>query len=350
MRPPLEFPHSARPEPGTALEVAPGVHWVRMPLPFELDHINLWLLEDAEGWLLVDTGIGNEATRAHWEKLLGTRLGGRPLSRVFVTHYHPDHAGNAAWFCERFGAELWMTRSEFLTVHAVLSGGAGYTARSAVALFRSNGLDEALCAGLLARGDLYRTLVPGFPQSHRRVYEGDCIRIGGRSWRVIIGYGHCPEHASLYCDETRVLISGDMLLPRISTNIGVRSIDPAADPLRVFLDSVRRYRELPADTLVLPSHGEPFRGAHERVAALQAHHEARLADLQEACARAPLSAADALEVLFRRKLGGNQMVFAMGEAIAHLHALYYAGRARREMGPDGVARYRAPLLPQHAAA
>jgi glyoxylase-like metal-dependent hydrolase (beta-lactamase superfamily II) len=350
MRPALEFPFAARPEPGTTLEVAPGVHWVRMPLPFELDHINLWLLEERDGWAIVDTGIGNPSTRAHWERLLEARLGGRALRRVFVTHYHPDHAGNAAWLCERFGAELWMTRAEYLTAHAVLGFSAGYSPQAAVALFRANGLDEARCAGLLARGDLYRRLVPDFPRSHRRLYEGDRVAIGAADWRVLVGYGHCPEHASLYCEAQRILISGDMLLPRISTNVGVRPIDPGGDPLRVFLASIRRFRELPEDVLVLPSHGEPFRGAHERVAALEAHHQARLADLEQACARAPHSAAEALEVLFRRKLDSNQIYFAMGEAIAHLHALYYSGRARREVGADGVARYGAPAPRQRAAA
>ena len=338
-----DYPYASPPAPAGAIEVAPGVHWVRMALPFQLDHINLWLLEDGPpqqaGWTLIDTGLGNEATRALWEKIFVEKIAGRPVRRVLVTHYHPDHAGNAAWLCQRFGADLWMTRGEYLTAHAARHGAAGYSTASQIALFRANGLDEARGNSLLKRGDLYRALVPDFPFSHRRLFEGEQISIGGRSWRVIVGYGHAPEHASLHCEALNILISGDMLLPRISTNVSVRPVDPWSDPLRLFLDSIRRYRALPADLLVLPSHGLPFRGAHARIAQLEAHHEERLAELQAACAAAPRTAAEVLEVLFRRKLDNNQIFFAMGEAIAHLHYLYYAGRLARTVGGDGVARF-----------
>jgi glyoxylase-like metal-dependent hydrolase (beta-lactamase superfamily II) len=258
-----------------------------------------------------------------------------------VTHYHPDHAGNAGWLCERFGAELWMTRAEYLTVHAARHGAAGYSTEAQIALFRENGLAQAQGAALLTRGDLYRKLVPDFPFRHRRLFEGERIAIGGREWRVMIGYGHSPEHASLYCAELKLLIAGDMLLPRISTNVAVRPVDPWSNPLRMFLDSIGRYDELPPEALVLPSHGLPFRGAHARIAQLQAHHAERLGALVSACAAAPRSAADVLEVLFRRKLDTNQIFFAMGEAIAHLHCLHYEGKLARKVGGDGVARFSA---------
>jgi glyoxylase-like metal-dependent hydrolase (beta-lactamase superfamily II) len=338
-RPPIEYPFSSLPAPGGATEVAPGVHWLRMPLPFELDHINLWLLEDEGGWIVIDTGLGNAATRALWEQVFAQVLGGRPVNRIVVTHYHPDHAGNAAWLCERFGAKLWMTRAEFLTAHAVLHGAASFSAEASAALFRANGLGDQGAALLLARGDLYRKLVPEFPAEHRRLLHGSNVRIGGRDWQVIVGYGHAPEHASLYCRELKVVVSGDMLLPRISTNVAVRPIDPGGNPLGLFLESICHYRELDADVLVLPSHGVPFRGAHARVAALEAHHAARLDELQAACRSAARSAADVLEVLFRRRLDSNQIFFAMGESIAHLHYLHYAGRLSRETGSDGVIRY-----------
>ena len=343
MRPtdPLEYPYPQPPEPGAALPLAPGIHWLRMPLPFALDHINLWLIEDGAGWALVDTGLGNRATRDLWKSSFDTALGGRPIQKVVVTHYHPDHAGNAAWLCERFNAPLWMTRGEFLTVHAVLHGVASFSAAASSALFRANGMEPAAAAALLARGDLYSKLVPAFPPQHRRLLEGGSVNLGGEEWRVIIGFGHAPEHASLYCERQNVLISGDMLLPKISTNVAVRPIDPMADPLGLFLASIRRYRDLPEDVLVLPSHGIPFRGAHARVAALEAHHEERLDALVKACAAAPKSAADLLEVLFRRKLDSSQIFFAMGEAIAHVHHLLYAKRLNRSVDAYGVARFSA---------
>ena len=336
------------------LEVAPGVHWLRMPLPFELDHINLWLLEDVHegepGWTLVDTGLGDAATREIWQLVLADRLRGRPLRRVLVTHYHPDHAGNAAWLCGRLAAMLWMTRGEYLTVHAARAGCAGYSTAATRDLFLAHGLDAARAAELLKRGDLYRKLVPEFPEAHRRLLEGEAIEIGRRAWRVIVGYGHAPEHASLYCEALKVLVSGDMLLPKISTNVAVRPVDPWSNPLGLFLDSIRRYRELPAETLVLPSHGMPFRGARARIARLEAHHAARLEDLYAACARAPRSAADVLEVLFRRRLDTGQIFFALGEAIAHLHYLYYDGRLTRSTGADGVVRFAPPAAALRATA
>ena len=334
-----DYPFPNPPAPGTTTEVAPGVHWLRMALPFQLDHINLWMLEERDAWLLIDSGLGDEPTRALWDRIFAEKIGAKPVKRVLVTHYHPDHAGNAAWLCARTGADLWMTRGEYLTVHAARHGAAGYSSEAQRDLFRANGLDEAQANALLARGGLYKTMVPDFPFSHRRLFEGERISIGGRDWRVIVGYGHAPEHASLYCEALSLLISGDMLLPRISTNVAVRSIDPWSNPLRLFLESIRRYRELPADTLVLPSHGLPFRGAHERIAQLEAHHAERLAELQQACAASPRSAEQVLKVLFRRKLDTSQIFFAMGEAIAHLHYLQYDGKLARSVGTDGVARF-----------
>jgi glyoxylase-like metal-dependent hydrolase (beta-lactamase superfamily II) len=334
-----EYPFAEPPAPGTTTEVAPGVHWLRMALPFALDHINLWLLEDGDGWLIVDTGLGNEPTRALWERIFAERIGAKPVRRVLVTHYHPDHAGNAAWLCERTRAELWMTRGEYLTVHAARHGAAGYSPEAQKGLFLANGLPEEQANALLSRGGLYKKLVPDFPLSHHRLYEGERVAAGGRSWKVMLGYGHAPEHASLYCEELKVLISGDMLLPRISTNVAVRPIDPGSNPLRLFLESIRRYRELPEEVLVLPSHGLPFRGAHARVAQLEAHHAERLEELRNACKQSPRAAAEVLEILFKRKLDTSQIFFALGEAIAHLHYLYYDGKLARTVGADGVARF-----------
>ncbi len=334
----LEYPFAELPAPGTTLKVAPGAHWLRMPLPFQLDHINLWLLEDGDGWTIVDTGIGDAGTRGFWESIL-SRPEKKKVKRIIVTHYHPDHAGNAAWLCERFGVELWMTQAEYLTAHAVRAGGAGYTSDAVLEVFRKNGLDEKRRAAMSGGGNRYAKLVPDFPHSYRRILDGERLNIGGREWRAIVGYGHAPEHMSLFCEKLNVLIAGDMLLSTISTNVSVWSVDPEGDPLRLFLESIARYRELPEDVLVLPSHGKPFRGAHLRVQQLQDHHEARFADVMDSLREGARSAGDLLGVLFKRPLDAHQTFFAMGEAIAHLHYLYYAGRASRALGQDGVMRY-----------
>ena len=334
----LSYPFPEVPAPGTTIEVAPGIRWLSMPLPFKLDHINLWLIDEEEGgnadWTVVDTGIGNAETRALWEKILGKRH----VKRVVLTHYHPDHAGNAAWLCERYGADLWTTQGEYLTAHAVRTASAGYTPDAVLAVFRKNGLDEERAARMRGPRNRYADLVPDFPRSYRRIIEGDEITLGKHRWRAIVGHGHAPEHLSMYCQELNTVIAGDMLLSTISTNVSVWSIDPEGDPLRLFLDSVARYRELPEDVLVLPSHGKPFRGAHRRVAELERHHRERLEELTQSL-KSPKSAAELLSVLFRRPLDAHQTFFAMGEAIAHLHYLYYAGRAKRAQGKDGIMRY-----------
>jgi len=314
-----------------------------MPLPFALDHINLWLLEggthDGEGWTIIDCGLGNEATRALWERIFAGRLEGKPVRRVILTHYHPDHMGNAAWLTQRLGAQFWSTHGEYLNAHALRAGTAGYTPEATLALFRKNGLNAEHEAQMSARGNRYGVYVPELPFSFRRLSDGEPIAIGGRDWRVITGYGHSPEHAALYCESLRVLVAGDMLLPRISTHVGIWTIEPEGDPLRQFLGSIRRFRELPPDTLVLPSHGVPFRGAHARVAALEAHHAERLERLEAACAQGARSAEDLMPVLFTRKLDMHGLFFAMSETIAHLHYLYYEGRLERALGADGVVRF-----------
>jgi glyoxylase-like metal-dependent hydrolase (beta-lactamase superfamily II) len=341
----LQFPHAAAPATGTSLEVAPGLRWLRMPLPFALDHINLWLLEDGDGWTIVDCGMATDATKGAWEQIFaapgaapGARGGAFRAARVLLTHYHPDHAGLAHWLCQRFGAGLWMSQAEYLTAHAIREGVAGYTPDNLLGMYRRNGLQGEALEKMAVRGNRYRLAVPGFPQSYRRLMDGDEIGIGGRAWRVIMGYGHAPEHAALYCSGLGVLIAGDMVLPKISTNISVWSIDPEGNPLQQFLDSLKRYVELPVDTLVLPSHGLPFRGLRERVEQLQEHHSQHFEVLHEACAR-PLSAFETLPVLFQRELDTHQLFFAMGEAMAHLHCLYYRGALKRHTGADGVIRF-----------
>lgn len=333
---PLSYPYPQVPPPGSSQEVAPGVRWLSMPLPFQLDHINLWLLDDEDGWTIVDSGIGNRQTRELWDEIFKGALG---VKRLVLTHYHPDHAGNAAWLCQRFGVELWTTQGEYLTAHAVRASAAGYTTQAVLSVFRRNGLDEAHYQAMSGRNNRYAELVPDFPHSYRRIIEGDTLRVGKNSWKAIVGHGHAPEHLSLYSPELNTVIAGDMLLSTISTNVSVWSIDPEGDPLRLFLDSIARYRELPADVLVLPSHGKPFRGAHQRVAQLEAHHQARFEEIKKALREGPKSAGDLLPVLFRRKLDAHQTFFAMGEAIAHLHYLYYAGEVGRSMAADGIMRY-----------
>jgi glyoxylase-like metal-dependent hydrolase (beta-lactamase superfamily II) len=348
----LHYPLGERlPEPGAALDVAPGVRWVRMALPFALDHINLWLLRDTldgrEGWTVVDCCIARDEARAQWERVFDTALDGLPVLRVIVTHMHPDHIGLAHWLCERWttpehDCRLWISATDYAMARIGSHSTTGFGGEAAAAFFASHGLnDPESVAKIKARAGYYPGLVPAVPAQYRRLTDGLRVRIGAHDWQCISGQGHAPEHMALWCEALGVLISGDMVLPRISTNVSVYDQEPEADSLRLFLASIDRFRPLPAGALVLPSHGRPFTGLHERLDQLHAHHDARLAELLAACAERPISAAQALAVLFPRALDLHQTTFAMGEAVAHLNRLWHAGQATRTRGADGVWRFAA---------
>jgi glyoxylase-like metal-dependent hydrolase (beta-lactamase superfamily II) len=329
------YPFDNLPETGATLEVADGVLWLRMPLPFALDHINLWLLADGEEWTAVDTGIALDPVKDAWKSVLQ----GRRLGRQIVTHFHPDHLGLAGWLQEETGAPLWMTQGEYLTAYVVAAGLPPFDMGTMIEFFRRHGLGVDGVTGLEKRGNAYRRGVPSIPATFQRLIDGERLAIGRHTWRVIVGHGHAPEHASLYCAELGVLIAGDMLLPRISTNVSAYASAPRLDMLGLYLDSLERLTVLPADTLVLPSHGRPFRGLHARVAELKRHHADRCAELLSACAAGPRCAAELLPVLFGRPIEDpHQTMFAMGEAIAHLNHLEHQRRLERTE-ENGITRF-----------
>jgi glyoxylase-like metal-dependent hydrolase (beta-lactamase superfamily II) len=341
----LQYPFGdALPSVGTTLEVAPGVRWLRMALPFQLDHINLWLLRDQidgqDGWSIVDCGITNDATRDAWEQVFANELQGLPVLRVIVTHMHPDHIGLAHWLTERWGVRLWLSATDYNAARLASSATTGFGGPASARFMASHGLTDPVAQEKIkARTNYYASMVPQVPAQFRRLLADDVLQIGGRDWRCHAGYGHAPEHISLHCEELGTLISGDMVLPRISTNVSVIDIEPEANPLVLYLDSIKRMKALPADTLVLPSHGRPFKGLHTRVDQLVDHHNERFADVLAACAREPQHAAGLLSVLFKRPLDLHQTTFAMGESIAHLHALWLGGQLRRRLDADGIYRF-----------
>lgn len=334
----LDYPFSDPPAAGTLCCVATGIHWLRLGLPWRLDHINLWLLDDAAGPVLVDTGLGDEATRTAWGHWLASALQG--LSRILITHYHPDHLGNAAWLAARTGAPIAMALGELLLAHAVWAQLPGFDAQAMLAQFRSHGLSEELLTRLAGRGNIYPRGVPELPAQIQRLSDGDELHIGGRRWHAISGQGHSPEHLAFHCAEAGVLIAGDMLLPRISTHVSVAPALPEEDAVGRYLASVQRFASLPEDTLVLPAHGLPFRGLHARIGQLLAHHAERDARMCAALQQ-PAHAAGLLDTLFQRRLDAHQLMFAMSEAIAHLNHATAGGRLRRLVSPEGLIRYQA---------
>jgi len=327
------------PDAGTVKQVAPGVFWLRMTLPFALNHINLWLLEDGAGWTIIDCGIASDETRANWELIFANCLNGKPIRRVIATHCHPDHLGLADWICKRWQVPLWMSGGEYAFGRMMQAGLPGVDGASMVPHFQRHGVTDPKLIELLGgRKNYYPGLVPSIPDSFIRIHDLQVITIGAHHWQVYTGFGHSPEHVSLYCDEIKCLISGDMLLPRISTNVSVWAIEPMANPVQQFMDSLDEYCALASDTLVLPSHGKPFQGLHIRVEQLIHHHKDRLAEVLAFCTT-PKSANEIVPIMFTRALDTHQLTFALGEALAHCHYLWFSGKMQRSLGDDGIYRF-----------
>jgi len=335
----LRFPWTAAPAPGTLMEVAPGIFWLRMPLPFALNHINLWVLDDGDGWTLVDTGINTADTKALWEQLIAGPLAAKPVKRLIATHFHPDHIGLAGWLVERLHIPLWITRGEHEAAHFLLTT-TDIAGPAAAKVYERAGLADAIPAAMKVHGGGYRDRVTPLPAQVTLIDPTQPIDAGGTTWRVVVGEGHSPQMAALYSEERKVLISGDQVLPGITPNVGVRNAQPDSNPLKAFLDSLERFRALPDDVLVLPSHKLPFYGLHARIDQLIQHHRDRLAEAVAAC-RDGATAGDVLKVLFKRELDAYQTGFALGETVAHLNYLLADGTVRRAENADGIYGYTA---------
>jgi glyoxylase-like metal-dependent hydrolase (beta-lactamase superfamily II) len=343
-KPALHYPFEAPPARGQTLEVASGVHWIRMPLPYALDHINLWALDDGQGWAIVDTGTRTEMNADVWRELFANAPDDRPLTRVFVTHMHPDHVGMAGWLTRKFGVRLWMSRLEYLTCRVMVSDTGREAPDDAIAFYRRAGWSESAIETYRTRFGNFGKHIHPLPDSYHRLEHGDEIRIGENDWRVISGNGHSPEHSCLYCPALKVLISGDQVLPRISSNVSVYPNEPDADPMADWLASLDRLqREVPDDVLVLPSHNECFRGLHARIAALRRGQERALERLRRTLQK-PQRAVDVFSALFGRPISEKDVPLlgmATGESLACLNHLQQRGEAVCEIDGNGVAWYRA---------
>ena len=338
---PLRYPFEAVPAPGEALAVAPGVLWLRMRLPMAgLNHINVWALEDGDGWTLADTGMQTPDTATDWQSAFAGPLQRRRVQRVICTHMHPDHVGMAGWLTRHHECRLWMTRLEYITCRMLVADTGREAPADGVRFYRAAGWDEEALESYRARFGAFGKAVYALPDSYRRVVDGEEVEIGGRGWQAVIGHGHSPEHLCLYSSQLKVLISGDQVLPRITSNVSVFPTEPDADPLSEWLQSLASIRaRVPDDVLVLPSHNEPFHGLHARLDDLIGGHENRLTHVHEELATAK-RAVDLFGVLFRRRVGADMLSFATGESLAHLNCLMARGRAIRETDAAGVSWYR----------
>ena len=334
-----EYAFDSTPSAGTTMPVADSIHWLRMPLPLDLNHINLWLLEDDGGWAIVDTGINTETSKELWRETFTGTMRGLPATHIIATHLHPDHIGCAGWLTRQFDVDLWMTREEYMLARLLVADTGKPAPEEAIRFYAAAGFSADELKEYRERFGFFGRMVSRLPESYVRIHENDRLALGEHSWRVIIGRGHSPEHACLYCEEQNLLISGDQVLPTISANVSVWPTEPAANPMRHWLESLAALRkEIPDDVLVLPAHGKPFRGAHDRIDAIIAGHVERLDNLHEFLAE-PRRAVDTFDILYRRRVPNDHRMMATGEAIAHLHYLVATGDAVSQEDADGVTWY-----------
>lgn len=334
----MEFPIET-PALGAAREVAPGVLWLRLPAWTRPDHVNVYALDDGASWTLVDAGLDTPASRAAWAGLLAGPLGGRPVGRVIVTHHHPDHMGLAGWFQAEHGAELWATRTAWLFARMQRLDVQERPRPETLAFWRAAGMPaEALAARAGARPFNFADFGAELPLGFRRIVEGAEIDAGGRRWRVALGSGHAPDHATLWCEDLALV--GDQILPGITPNLGVYAVEPEADTVGDWLESCGRLAGLAGGQLALPGHGRAFCGLAGRLAALEADARAGLDRILEALAGGPRTAAECFPALYGREIRDGELVLALGEAVGHLNHLRAVGQVTREPGPEGVWLWR----------
>ena len=336
----IRAPFETPPSSGEMLEVAEGIFWIRLPLPMALDHVNVYALDDGDGWTLIDTGIGSKKSRAIFETLFAGPLQGKPVTRVLVTHHHPDHIGLAGWFQTDHGAELWTTRTAWLMARMLSLDVEDRPSDRAVDFWRSAGVPpDILDERRNQRPFNFADAIAPLPVGYRRIAQGDRLGIGGRDWRVEIGHGHAPEHATLWSESDDLVLGGDQLLPSISPNLGVYPTEPEADPVADWLASCKRFQTLAAgDHLVLPGHKLPFLGLSTRLEQMIENHVSAL-DRLEAALQTPKTAVESFIPIFKREIRGEQFGLAMVEAVAHCQHLYLAGRATRQRRADGAWVY-----------
>lgn len=336
---PIRYPFAAPPEKGEWITVAPGVYWLQMALPMALDHINLYVLEDEQGWYIVDTGMKWGDTQERWRLLFDGPMAGKPLLGVICTHMHPDHIGQAGWLCREFRVPLYMSFGEYVSSRMFSTMGEGDLEWTTALYFQRSGIPLDAIEKMRAKFKGFGNIVEPMPKAYQRLRDGQVMNIGGRRWQVMTGSGHSPEHVSLFSAEDKLLLSGDQIIPRITSNVSVMPAEPDANPLADWFAALTRFREaLPADTLVMPAHNAPFYGVHYRLEYLVDHHKGHLAAVEKAC-ETPKTAVELFSVLFAREIEMNQLTLALGESVAHLHYLYYQGRLKRELDDNGAYRY-----------
>lgn len=336
----IRYEFDERPDTGETMPVAEGMHWLRMPLPFSLGHINLWLLEEDDGWAIVDTGICTDMSKDVWRQTIAGVTNGKPVNHIVVTHLHPDHVGCAGWLTDEHDVDLWMTRDEYLLCRILVADTGRAAPEEAVNFYHAAGFSPDSMHNYQKMFGMFGKYVAPLPEAYRRLQDGNVLKFAGHSWEVLVGRGHSLEHACFYDADRNFFISGDQLLPTISSNVSVYPTEPRANPLKDWLESLQMLKaRLPEDVLVFPAHGKPFRGAHARLDALTQEHLDGLSALHDLC-KEPRRAIDAFPALFRSEIGNSNLVMATGESLAHLNYLLEDGSLVAETDSNKVMWYR----------
>jgi len=337
----LTFPIPVPPAPGTVTDIAPGIRWLRLPLPYRLDHVNIYLIQNEGGWTALDSGLGTDECKQAWQAALAGPLKGQSLKSLIVSHFHPDHVGLAGWLCEQYGIDLTMPRPEYLHSLLLQFAPADYGEDVFRPFYKRHGLSAEATEIVLSRGHEYLKRTTGVPASYHRIKHGDTLAVGERDFQVLTGGGHALEQAMLYRPAEKLFLAADQVIARISPSVSVHPIEPTLDALGIYLSSLKAIKaSVKPDVLVLPGHGLPFHGLHDRVDELIDHHAARCGDITNGCKDAPLSVAELVPVLFTRPLDAHQTGFAFGEVLAHVNHMLGRGELRLETDAGGVDRYR----------
>ena len=336
----IRYPWETPPAPGEAIEVAEGVLWLRLPLPMTLDHVNIYALDDGDGWTIIDTGMSSRKSRAIWESLLAGPLKGKPVTRVVMTHHHPDHVGLVGWFMREHGATLRATRVAWLLARMLTLDVEEVPSPQAITFRKRAGASPAYMEKFARERPFnFADMVEPIPVGFLRMKEGEVIRMGGRDWDIRLGNGHAPEHATFWSRDDNLVISGDQIIASISPNLGVYPQQPEEDPLSDWLEACHRLAPFAReDHLVLAGHKLPFTGLPLRMHQLIENHVGALKRLS-AWLETPRVAADCFPPLFKREIDEGTFGLALVEAIAHLNHLHQKGEVTRHLREDGAYLY-----------
>ena len=327
-----------KPKFGEMKQIASDLFWVQFELPFRLNHVNLFLMDTPTGWLIIDAGLKSDHSIDHWNALIDGPMKSKKVSGLLITHYHPDHIGMAGWIQEKFDIPCYITEKELFTAKTFRSMPDDEYAKIFRNVFVRAGMSEEDLIAMGPATRLYKNRVHELPE-FEVIKEGHEIISNDGKWIVRTDSGHSPEHVSLLDTKRNLYLSGDFLLPRISPNISDNFFDPLDDRLGEYIKYLNEIKSIGSETSVFPGHDWPFKNGAQRAQDLIDHHNNRLNILINELKVKSITIMDSISLIFDRKIGNEQMHFAIGEARAHLIHLDVTGKAKSVTDDNGTVHY-----------